>query len=64
MTYQELVKMYFPDITDEECDFILWELTAFPFCSLDMLREQLLKLKTQNAGLRSETCKNKILGGF
>lgn len=30
MNWLELVKQYFPDATDEEADYILWEHTGFP----------------------------------
>ncbi len=30
-TMQDCIKHYFPDITDEEIEFILWEKTCFPF---------------------------------
>jgi len=30
MTWLELVKHYFPDVTDEVADGILWEYTGFP----------------------------------
>ena len=30
MTWMELVKEYFPEITDEEAEGLLWERTGFP----------------------------------
>jgi len=30
MTWNELVKEYFPGISEEEVDYILWEHTGFP----------------------------------
>lgn len=30
MNWLELVKHYFPNITDDEADCILWEATGFP----------------------------------
>lgn len=30
ITYLELVKEYFPDVSDEVADWILWEKTPFP----------------------------------
>lgn len=41
MTYRELVREYLPDADDDECDFILWEKTAFPMCKLDTLKRQI-----------------------
>lgn len=31
MTWKEAIKYYFPNAEDDECDFILWEKTCFPF---------------------------------
>jgi hypothetical protein len=44
MTWIELVKEYFPNISDEEADFILWEQTAFPMGGFDVVRQQLQEL--------------------
>lgn len=41
MTLYDLVREYFPDASDDECGFILWNKTAFPFVEVDHLREQL-----------------------
>lgn len=41
----DLVREYIPDADDEKCDFILWNLTAFPFVEIDKLREQLQHVK-------------------
>lgn len=30
MTGLELVRKYFPDATDEQCDYILWKKTGYP----------------------------------
>jgi hypothetical protein len=30
MTYYEFIKHYKPDANDEECEFILWGMTAYP----------------------------------
>lgn len=29
------------DLTDDECSVILWNLTAYPFCTLDKVKQQL-----------------------
>lgn len=29
-TFQDMVRMRWPEMTDEECNFVLWELTPFP----------------------------------
>lgn len=44
MTWLELVKKYFPDVSDEEADFILWEKTAFPVGGLEVVEKQLKEL--------------------
>ncbi len=41
MTFIELVRTYEKDLTDEECDFILWEKTGFPFCDMETIEKQL-----------------------
>lgn len=41
ITYGDLVRKYFPDATDHECDFILWEKTAFPLCGPEEVERQL-----------------------
>ncbi len=46
MTYLELVKEYFPGISDAEADYILWKFTAFPVVKgEDELRVQLKEFK-------------------
>lgn len=35
----KVVKYYFPDKSDEECEFILWEETCFPFSNEVMLEQ-------------------------
>ena len=41
MNYIEFVKQYFPNISDDEADFILWNKTAFPFCDIGDLKSHL-----------------------
>ena len=45
MTWVELVKKYFPNASEEEIDFILWEKTCFPMGSAEEVEKQLKKLK-------------------
>jgi len=47
MTWLELAKKYFPGISNEEADFILWELTCFPVGSAAQVEEQLRQLKKE-----------------
>jgi hypothetical protein len=41
MTWQEMVRAYDATFTDEECDYILWELTAFPMALAARIARQL-----------------------
>ena len=43
--WTDLVKEYFPEADREECDFILWECTAFPMADIDTVKNQLKELK-------------------
>jgi hypothetical protein len=54
MTWTELVREYFPDVSDKEADYILWNHTGFPsFWNIPhdgdtpeaCCRKQLVKLK-------------------
>ena len=44
-TWLDLVREYFPDATDEEGDYILWEHTAFPFASVKHIEMQIAKYR-------------------
>ncbi len=51
-TFEEIVKEYFPDATDDEVEYILWEKTGFPcfFETADIeacFRKQLEDLKKE-----------------
>ena len=45
MTWQELVRKYFPNASDEECDFILWNKTAFPMGRIETVEQQIQQYK-------------------
>lgn len=45
MTWIELVKKYFPDVSGDEADTILWEFTAFPFADKETIEQQLAHVK-------------------
>lgn len=49
MTYLELARQYFPNATDDELDYILWEYTGFPsfYRDLDELKKQLQEAKEE-----------------
>lgn len=46
-TPQDLVRMIKPDATDEECDYVLWEQSCFPFGPVNMWLPQVRKALTQ-----------------
>jgi hypothetical protein len=41
MTWNDLVRRYIPDASDQLCDFILWEKTAFPLTNVEEVEEQI-----------------------
>lgn len=41
MTWFDLVRKYFPDADDKECEFILWETTEFPLVPPEKVEERL-----------------------
>lgn len=41
MTGRELIREYFPEASDDDCELILWEYTSYPFSSIDEIREEL-----------------------
>ena len=41
MTWNDLVRKYFPDASDKTCDSILWEKTAFPLVGVEIVEKQL-----------------------
>lgn len=45
MTWIDLVRKYFPNATDEEADFILWEKTCFPFGNVSQVEKQIKEFK-------------------
>lgn len=47
MTWYDLVRQYFPDATDKQCSFILWECTPFPCCGVDTVKEYLQEYKNK-----------------
>lgn len=48
MTWNDLVRVYFPNATNEECEYILWNRTAFPCsCDKDLIEKQLIEYKNK-----------------
>ncbi len=41
ISFEDLIRKFEPDLTDEECDFILMEKTSFPFSDLETIERQL-----------------------
>jgi hypothetical protein len=49
--FTDFVRKYWSqDLTDAECDLILWNLTAFPFAPIEMIREQLTLQYIESGG--------------
>lgn len=46
-TWFSLVREYFPNASDKQCDFILWEKTAFPFTGEETIRKHLQEYKDE-----------------
>lgn len=44
MTWNDLVRKYIPSASDDECEYILWNRTAFP-CTFDkdLIEEQIVE---------------------
>ena len=49
-SWLDLVKEYFPNATERDCDIILWEYTAFPVADIDTIKKQLKDLKEWRDG--------------
>lgn len=41
MTWNDLVRKYYPYATDDDCDFILWETTSFPMTSAERVEQEI-----------------------
>jgi hypothetical protein len=46
-TWFDLIRIYFPNATDEYCDYILWEKTTFPLGSFENLERQIKEFAMQ-----------------
>jgi len=40
----DLLRYYWPNMTDQEIDFFIWELTPFPFCTTEHLEDFVFKV--------------------
>lgn len=47
-TWHDTVRYYFPNATDEECDYILWEETCFPLSGEETLKQLWEVYKNRN----------------
>lgn len=47
--WNDLVRKYFPNASDEEVDYILYNETAFPICGLETVVKQLEELKDRRS---------------
>jgi hypothetical protein len=45
MTWNDLVREYIPNATDEFADWVLWERTCFPMGSVAAVRQHLQEFK-------------------
>lgn len=52
MTWRELVRVYLPRVSDRDADYILWNMTAFPFNGLEGVKQQLAELAAVCAPVR------------
>jgi hypothetical protein len=50
MTLGDWVRKYFPDATDKQVMFILWEKTPFPMCSAETTEKYLKAYKEEIKG--------------
>ncbi len=41
LTPFELVRLYFPDASDELCELLIWERTSYPFVEAEEIARQL-----------------------
>lgn len=50
-TYGDFVRKYWSqDLTDEECDLVLWNLTGFPMVPIETIKEQLVSQYKESGG--------------
>lgn len=42
-TWGDVVREVFPEASDAQAEYLLWERTAFPFADVDHVRQQLLE---------------------
>lgn len=47
MTWIDLVRKYIPNVTEEQADFILWEKTAFPLASVEVVEKHIQEHKKE-----------------
>ena len=47
MTWRDLVLKYFPNISDDEIKFILWEKTCYPFGDIEIVEKQIKQYKEE-----------------
>ncbi|MCF7618583.1 hypothetical protein [Bacillus sonorensis] len=59
MTWIDLVRKYFPDANDKQCDFILWEKTAFPLVPVETVEKQLQEYQIMMFAERRNNRSNK-----
>lgn len=50
ITVSQLVREYFPNASDSECEYIIWEKTAFPLVGVEILCKQLKEFHEEMNG--------------
>ena len=50
MAWLDYIKEFFPDVTEQQADFILWEKTAFPMGGKEMVEKQIRELAEKTNG--------------
>ena len=47
--WYDLIRKYFPGLTDKAADFVLWELTDFPTATTNQIEWKLNRIKNKKA---------------
>lgn len=54
MSAIECVKWYWPNLSNSQADWIIWEMTAFPFSKGDMFMQELRSLYEKYPDINNE----------
>lgn len=50
LEWERLVRKHIPNVTDEQCEYILWEKTTFPLGTIEEIEEKLVEYKQKVNG--------------